>query len=74
MPAENSKRPGFLIPLVIVLTAVILFQGYRLRRLQQENVHRPGPGAQQRKGDSEACQQNTHPRIMTGRSEALIFY
>ena len=37
MPAENSKRPGFLIPLVIVLTAVILFQGYRLRRLQQEN-------------------------------------
>lgn len=37
MPAENSKSSGFLIPLVLVMTAVILFQGYSLLRLQREN-------------------------------------
>ncbi len=39
MPAENSKRSGFLIPLVILFTIVILFQGYNLRRLQQETLN-----------------------------------
>ncbi len=38
MPAENSKSSSFLIPLVLVLTAVILFQGYSLLRQQRENA------------------------------------
>ena len=38
MPAENSKSTSFLIPLVLVLTAVILFQGYSLLRRQRENA------------------------------------
>ncbi len=37
MPAENPKQSGLLIPLVLGFTAVILFQGYHLLRLQREN-------------------------------------